>query len=152
MLNYTFAHSYVIHSATGAGVAGYLFLFSWHAVHMIVYAVIALSVCTLLGLVASLLHHGLVLAAQLINGSGDDTTALHGDGNDSDSDSDDDESDGSVPLSVWSRLRRALRRFPRWRRHYSRTEAAPALRPEGTPKATTTYDLEWREQMPECRD
>jgi hypothetical protein len=94
---------------------------------MIVYAVIALSVCTLLGLVASLLHHGLVLAAQLINGSGDDTTALHGD----DSDSDDDESDGSVPLSVCSRLRRALRRFPRrWRRHYSRTETASALRPE----------------------
>jgi hypothetical protein len=113
-------------------VAGYLFLFSWHAVHMIVYAVIALSVCALLGLVASLLHHWLVLAAQLISGTGDDTTALHGagNGNDSDSDSDEDESDGSVPLSVWYRLRRALRRFPRtWRRHYSRTEAS-ALRPE----------------------
>jgi hypothetical protein len=39
-----------------AGVAGYLFLFCWHAVHMIVYAVSTLSVCALLALAMSLLH------------------------------------------------------------------------------------------------
>jgi hypothetical protein len=45
-------------AVVAVAVAAYLFLFCWHAVHRLVYAAAALSVCTLLDMLASLVQRG----------------------------------------------------------------------------------------------